>query len=99
MPATSPSSPERWGTKSRRWPARSPAGKTAAAAAPGKWLKAFAAARGETMRQPVAGGKGTRSAFYLRLVARQGGVRVGVAALAFLTFSVLLPGFLAPGNL
>jgi ribose transport system permease protein len=37
--------------------------------------------------------------FYLRMLRSQEGIVLALALLAFVTFSVLLPGFLAPGNL
>jgi ribose transport system permease protein len=51
------------------------------------------------MSQPVPAAKGTHQPFYLRLLHSQEGIVLALAMLAFLTFAVLLPGFLAPGNL
>lgn len=51
------------------------------------------------MSQPIPAAKETQPPFYLRLLHSQEGIVLALAVLAFLTFAVLLPGFLAPGNL
>lgn len=51
------------------------------------------------MSQPIPTAKETQPPFYLRLLHSQEGIVLALAVLAFLTFAVLLPGFLAPGNL